>query len=131
MSLLAEVAASLGMEETGDTLYPLLLPWSNLNAVDLAEGMRGSVSRYLALLAEMLGRFGDAERHFEDALAMNDRMGAHPWLALTQEDHGRMLISRGEDVRGRALVEQALATYRELGMHGPFRRAEAFAAAGI
>jgi DNA-binding SARP family transcriptional activator/tetratricopeptide (TPR) repeat protein len=129
MSFLAETSALLGHPDSAGALYRLLVPWAALNAVDVAEGLRGSVSRYLGLLATALGRWDDAAHHFEDAIEMNGRMGARPWLAHTQEDYARMLFARGEsgdDERVRELHEQALATYRELGMDGPLREAETF-----
>jgi hypothetical protein len=58
----------------------------------------------------------EAERHLEDALEMNERMGARPWLAHTQCDYGQMLAERGETKRASELVASAIATYRELGM---------------
>jgi tetratricopeptide (TPR) repeat protein len=125
MSLLAETSAFLGDADSAAVLYRLLVPWAAFNVADVPEGMRGSVSRYLGLLASLLERLDDAERHFEGALAMNERMGARPWLAHTQEDYGRMLLARGDAERGSELVDQALATYRELGMHGPLARAAA------
>src|SRR3712207_7920789 len=39
-------------------------------------------------------RWDDAELHFEDALTMNTRMGARPWLAHTANDYARMLRAR-------------------------------------
>lgn len=116
MSLLAEAAALLN-HASGRALYELLLPWSALNAADPAEGMRGSVSRYLGLLAGAEGREADAERHFEDALVRNEEMGAEPWLARTQEDFARLLSSRDSD-RARSLEASARASYRRLGMVG-------------
>ena len=68
-------------------------------------------------------RFDDAERHFEHALEVNKAIGARPWLAYTQEDYGRLLVERGDEERGRSLVEEALATYRELGMERSLRGA--------
>jgi len=53
---------------------------------------------------------------------MNERMGARPWLAQTQEDYAGMLLARGDPGdrdRAQELLDQALATYRELGM-GPY-----------
>ena len=46
----------------------------------------------------MLGRLEDAERHFHDALEMNRRMGAWPWVAYTQHDLAEILV--GRDARG-------------------------------
>ena len=50
---------------------------------------------------------------------MNERMGARPWLAHTQEDYARMLLERGrpgDSEKARELLTEALTTYRELGM---------------
>ena len=87
--------------------------------VDVAEGFRGSVSRYLGMLAAMTPRRRKAELHFEDAITLNARMGARPWLAHTQHDYGRMLLAHdevGHSERALELIGQALTTYRELGM---------------
>jgi hypothetical protein len=77
------------------------------------------VARYLGLAATTAGRLDEAAEHFEAALAMNERMGARPWLALTQRDYARMLrhrYARGDRERAHGLAEAALATCRELGM---------------
>ena len=119
MSLLAETSMLVGDTDSAEILSRLLLPWAAFNAVDVAEGFRGAVSRYLGILATMLGRWGDAERHFEDALKLNEYMGALPWLAHTQEDYARMLLTRdgpGDRRHAHDLLEPGLATYRELGM---------------
>ena len=124
-SLLAETCAILGAREPATTLLELMRPWDALNVMDMAEGIRGSTARYLGLLATTAERFDEAESHFERALEMNERMGARPWLAHTQEDYGRMLMENGDEARGRSLVEQAVAGYRDLGMDGPLARAAA------
>jgi tetratricopeptide (TPR) repeat protein len=98
--------------------------------VSTSSGVRGAVSRYLGLLASTLRRFEDAEHHFEDALAMNERMGARPWLAHTQLDYARMLLAGGgpsERQHAQELLDQALATYRELGMKSYAARAATLA----
>jgi hypothetical protein len=80
---------------------------------------RGSVARFLGLLATVLSRYDDAERHFEDALQMNARIRARVWVAHTQHDYARMLVARdgpGDRERAAALAAQALATAREVGM---------------
>jgi tetratricopeptide (TPR) repeat protein len=119
MSLLAETSALVGDGESASMRYGLLLPWAQLNVADMSEGIRGSVSRYLAIVAAMMQRWEEAERHFEDAIAMNARMGARPWLAHTQSDYAQMLLDRdspGDRERAQDLLEAALATYREVGM---------------
>jgi DNA-binding SARP family transcriptional activator/class 3 adenylate cyclase len=119
MSLLAETSALLGDSDSGALLYGLLLPWAAFCAADHPEGFRGSIARYLGLLATMTRSWEAAELHFEDALAMNARMGARPWLAHTENDYARMLRARngrGDRERAEALLDAAGKTYRELGM---------------
>jgi tetratricopeptide (TPR) repeat protein len=121
MSLLAESSALVDDGDSAATLYELLAPWGAFNAVDVGEGFRGSIFRYLGILSTTLSRWDDAVRQFEAALQMNEGMGARPWLALTQHDYGRMLLARNrlEDRRrAREVLGQALATFRELGMQG-------------
>jgi hypothetical protein len=119
MSLLAEASALLGDTDSAAVLYRLLLPWAAFNAGDHPEGIRGSISRYLGLLAATMEGWTEGAQHFENGLEMNQRMGARPWLAHTQTDYARMLHvrdGRGDRDRVQALLHAARATYRELGM---------------
>ena len=119
MSLLAEVAVLVGDGDAADRLYRALLPWAAFNAVDVAEGFRGSIARYLGLLATSTGRLDEAGQHFSEALAANTQMGARPWVAYTESDYAQMLSRRnlpGDRERAQSLREQALATFAELGM---------------
>jgi hypothetical protein len=118
-SLLAEAAAALRAVDAASVLYRALAPRAALNVVDQAEGIRGSVARYLGLLASTLERWDEADRHFTDAARRNADMGLRPWLALTQADHARMLRARalsGDRQRAAALRDAAHATYMELDM---------------
>jgi tetratricopeptide (TPR) repeat protein len=119
MSMLAETCALLRDGDSAAVMYGPLAPWEAANAVDVGEGLRGSVSRYLGLLAMTTERWSDAAQHFENALKMNERMGARPWLAHTQLDYGSMLLARNAPGdRGRAgdLLTEAISSYEELGM---------------
>jgi DNA-binding SARP family transcriptional activator/tetratricopeptide (TPR) repeat protein len=121
MSLVAETCALLHDSDSAAILYRILLPWSAFNVADMWEGVRGAMTRYLGLLASTESRWDDATGHFEDALAMNERMGARPWLAYTQCDYAAMLLSRagrGDDERAKALLTEAARTAQELGMDG-------------
>jgi hypothetical protein len=58
-------------------------------------------------------------RHFEDALAVNARNHARPWLARAQRDYAQMLMAReepGDRERAAELLARALETCRELAM---------------
>jgi class 3 adenylate cyclase/tetratricopeptide (TPR) repeat protein len=121
MTYLVDVCTFLGDRSRADRLYQILLPFAGRNVViSTAAACYGALSRYLGALATTLERWEDAERHFEDALAMNARMDARPWLAHTQEQYASMLLARHQPNardKARALLDAALATTRELGMH--------------
>jgi tetratricopeptide (TPR) repeat protein len=128
LSVLAEVTACIRDRDRAATLYGLLLPYARLNAVAAAAVAVGSVARYLGILATTTLQWDDAARHFKNALEMNERMGARPWLAHTQHDYARMLLARNmpDDRReAKLLLDEALATYKELGMPAAAARASA------
>jgi tetratricopeptide (TPR) repeat protein len=126
MTLLAPVCEALGDERRAAFLYEALAPYGDRNALSVPEHAAGSVSRSLGVLAAAIGRRDDAARHFEDALAMNARMGARPWVARTQHDYGRMLLAHDPE-RGRELLERAADAYRALGMTAWAERAHSAA----
>jgi hypothetical protein len=121
MAMLAQIAAALDDRRRAAVLYDLLRPHDG-RVIATAAGAGpclGAASRYLGLLATTLGRWDEAERHLRDALALHARMRARPLVAFAQHEYGALLLLRDgpEDrERGRALVEAALATARELGM---------------
>src|SRR5262249_33228967 len=94
LSRLADVVSFFGDAARATVLYDLLLPYADRCALTTLPTCRGSVARPLGLLATVLGRYDAAERHFEDALAMNARIRARIWVAHTQHDYARMLVAR-------------------------------------
>jgi DNA-binding SARP family transcriptional activator/tetratricopeptide (TPR) repeat protein len=119
LSILAEVSAQLEDGHRAEALYALLLPYAPMNAQVTAEIAIGSVARYLGILAATTERLDDAAGHFEEAIAMNERMGARPWLAHTQHDYARTLLIRraaGDAQRSAELLAAARRTAEELGM---------------
>lgn len=130
MALLADVAASLGDTRRAAVLYRSLAPYGNLVVIDPHEFSTGSAARSLGVLAATISRFDDAERHFRAALAMNERMGARPWVAHTEHDYARMLLARdapGDREKARELLASAVCTYGELGMEAWVERASTLA----
>jgi tetratricopeptide (TPR) repeat protein len=117
---LCEGAILLGDAARAALLYDLLLPYQD--RCTTAGGLaltRGSVSRTLGCVATLLGRYAEAETHFEKALAMNERIRARVWVAHTQHDYARMLLARaapGDRAKAGELAATALATAREVGM---------------
>jgi DNA-binding SARP family transcriptional activator len=119
LSLLAEACSLLHDTATASVLYRLLSPYADYNAIDTPDVIRGSVQRYLGLLATTTAHWDAAAAHFEDAIEVNARMGFVPWLAHAQRDYSCMLLGRDtSDDRERALdlISRALASYRSLGM---------------
>jgi DNA-binding NarL/FixJ family response regulator len=126
---LSEVCAALGDAARAGVLYRLLLPYAGRNIV-LGAGIAccGSANRYLGLLCAAMARWSDARRHFEEALAMNKRIGARVQLAYTQHDYAAMLLARGEaGDRGCVLdlLKAGLERAREIGMRALEERAAA------
>lgn len=91
MSLLAEAAVLLDERDLCSAAYDALAPWAGLHAIDQSEGCRGSVARYLGLLAATLGRPEEAAQHLERAIAENERMGFAPWAERTRADLERLV----------------------------------------
>jgi tetratricopeptide (TPR) repeat protein len=119
MCRISDVVSFFGDARRAALLYDLLLPYADRCAAHTLTSCRGSVSRPLGLLATLLSRYDEAERHFEAALEMNARIRARIWVAHTQHDYARMLVARdrpGDREKATALAAQALATAREVGM---------------
>ena len=123
MTYLTDVCTFLGDTARAAILYQLLLPYTERTVViGNAVACYGAMSRYLGALATTMGHWGTAAQHFEDALAMNARMEAWPWLAHTQYAYATMLLARsqpGDHDKATTLLDLALVTARELGMRAP------------
>jgi class 3 adenylate cyclase len=115
-----EVCAELEDVDRAAQLYDLLLPYANQNiTVPLLFLCVGSASRTLGMMATLMERYGDAEHHFEYALAFDQKMKAPPWVAHTEYSYAKMLIARdapGDKAKALALLQHALDTAQELGM---------------
>ena len=119
MALAAEAAALLGAREASAMLYAQLLPHAGRHAIGHTEGSVGAVDRYLGLLAAAIDRPDDAIRHLEDAVHINERMGARPWIAHSRADLAEVLRRRdapGDTVRAGELEAGALASAHAIGM---------------
>jgi len=90
MALLTEAAVLVDESDLCAAAYDALAPWEALYAIDQSEGCRGSVARYLGLLAATLGRPEEAGAHFRRAIAENERMGFTPWAERAREDLERI-----------------------------------------
>ncbi len=119
VAYLAEACASLGDVPRAGVLYDLLSPLADRTIVIGLGGCWGSAARFLGILASTLRRWDAAIRHFEDALSMNRRLGARPFVALTEQAYAAALLERGEPgdrERAIELIASVVRAARQLGM---------------
>jgi len=126
LCFLSEMAVRLGAVDHASALYERLLPFADRVAITYPEISLGAISRFLGILAAATGHWDDSQRHFEDALHLNDRIGARPSLAHTRENYARMLFERGnagDKQEADKLLAAAVAAYRKCGMESHAARA--------
>ena len=112
--------AALRDRKAAEVLYGYLEPFAGqLAMVANVVGSYGSFAMGCGMLAVCLGRWDEAERHFGAALAMNERIGARPWIVLTRRVWAEMLLDRnapGDAARARDLIATGRAEAEQLGM---------------
>jgi DNA-binding CsgD family transcriptional regulator len=129
IAVLADVCAFLGDRHRAAALYRFLIPHAG-HVVPFGDGS-GATTRFLGVLAATLERWDEAEAHFEAALRLNERIGARPALARTQQAYAAMLLARrrrGNLPHARDLLAKALALYRELDLPSRAAQVEALLA---
>lgn len=94
LASLAVLAIRFDDEPRARRLYQLLAPYPHHNTMSLLLLHEGAASHFLGMLAAYLELHGEAERHFEDALAMNERTGQRPQLERTRRERDRWLSGR-------------------------------------
>ncbi|MGW5707362.1 AAA family ATPase [Amycolatopsis japonica] len=85
----------------------------------------GSSLEHPARLNALLGRHDEAARLFEQAIAINDGIGARPGVAQARLLLAEVLVARGDFVRAQGIAREALDELRRLAMPGPLARAAA------
>jgi DNA-binding CsgD family transcriptional regulator/tetratricopeptide (TPR) repeat protein len=121
LTYLTDACAALGDEAMAAIVYPEIEPLAGTNVmIGHLVACYGAADRYLGMLAATLGEPARAERHFEQALEQNRRMGASTWVAHTAYEYGRFLLGRGRGVRdqARALLAEAAGLAERIGMEG-------------
>jgi DNA-binding CsgD family transcriptional regulator/tetratricopeptide (TPR) repeat protein len=128
MALASEVAVCLDDHARTAQLYAQFEAFAGHTVTDgpAASLCFGSASRFLGLLAATLAHsdvhpvgWEEAQRHFEDAIAANARLGARPWLARTRHDYAAMLLARrapGDRELAADQLTQSLRDAESLGM---------------
>jgi len=112
LALAAEIAAALDSEEHAGALAGPLSRHATA-----CVGCHGSIARHLGLVFHVLGRWDEAETHFQVALDANHAAGAPVLLAHTRRHYSALLRARGGDgdwERAIDLLAQAASIYRRL-----------------
>ena len=117
-AFLAHVCAIVGAREHASGLYSTLSNQpSTCVRVGPLIGWWGPVDHHLGSLCLLMGRLDDAERHLQEALNLEERIGARPFAArtlgvLSATERARSSAHGGERVD--SLLDQALALTVEL-----------------
>lgn len=108
LTVLAETAWILGDARVAASVGPLLEPLVG-QAATVGRGLawRGSVARACGLVAAAAGRWDDADRHLQLAVAVHRRGGALPLLARTRYEESVVLGARGKRGDRRRAAEAA------------------------
>ncbi len=121
LGLAAEACVAVEHREGAEAIYARLLPVRDQHLMLNTLVSFGSAARCLGNLAMVLDRLDDAETHFEEAIAFDERMRARGMLPRTQCDFARMLLTRsgpGDRERALSLLDEAMSTSQELGLKG-------------
>jgi eukaryotic-like serine/threonine-protein kinase len=125
---LADVCSFLDDPDRATLLMAWLAPYADRCAVLGDVVCRGSISRYLGMLASTVRRWDEADAHFEHGLEMDQRVGAVISLANGHYECGRSLLRRADfAVRAPAIahLDTAIATADALGLASLAKKARA------
>jgi nucleoside-triphosphatase THEP1 len=125
LSALAEACVLVGDAPRAERLYDLLLPFVDRHALSYTQQYLGPVAIRLAMLARMLGRLGDAERHASAAIDSCLALGARPAAVRARAELAAILSARdgaGDRARADALLAEARSVCEELGADAVLER---------
>jgi len=106
-------------------LYDVLAPFADRNVSTIADQSCGPVAIRLGMLATVMRRWEDAERHFQAGLALCRNMRAPTFIALNLSEHARMLLARagpGDRERAVDLLREAERICADRGINGVLER---------
>jgi AAA ATPase domain len=126
MADLSVVAAGVGNTDAAARLADALAPYrGRLVMWGGANSAWGPVSHYLGLLAAAQGQAGDAVRHFEEAIELEEQIGALPYLAHSLDGLATALTARaaaGDAGRAAESRRRARAIAERIGLTVLLRR---------
>jgi hypothetical protein len=127
LAALAEACVLVGDARRAEHLYELLLPFGDRQALSYTQQFLGPVALRLAMLARVLGRLDEAERHASGALERCLALGARPAAVRARVELARVLRTRdstGDAARADAFLADARGECEELGLDALLERLE-------
>ncbi|WP_168625638.1 winged helix-turn-helix domain-containing protein [Cryobacterium sp. BB307] len=121
LMIMGQLAIELGSRTFAADIYERLRPFRDrIVPLGFGTAFLGTTARTLGLLAEKLGRHGEARSHRERAVELARRIGAHAWLTEAQIELAEFSQRHGfDDIPASDLLAEAIATstargFREL-----------------
>ena len=111
----ARAAAVLGDRELAAALFEQLAPYREQHLLE-GTGYQGAAAYHLGQLAATLGDWDAAEGHLVTAVESHRRLGAEPWVALSQHALAGVLRVRGVRDRAEVVAAEARAIGSALGL---------------
>jgi DNA-binding CsgD family transcriptional regulator/tetratricopeptide (TPR) repeat protein len=125
LTYITDAASALGDATAAALVYHELEPLSGTNVmIGHLVMYYGAADRYLGMLAATLGDPDLAAEHFERAIVLNRDMGAMTWLAHTQYQYARALLTSGrqDDPRVVSLLGEAQSLAARIGLRALLAR---------
>jgi tetratricopeptide (TPR) repeat protein len=114
---LAIVAAATGDSAAAARIYDVLAPYrGRLVMWGGASTTSGSVAHQLGLLAACMGRDDEAVKDFEEAIELEERIGALPFLARSLAGLADAVAATGDFARASACRDRSREIAQRLGM---------------
>jgi ATP/maltotriose-dependent transcriptional regulator MalT len=111
----AKAAVALGDRELAAALFEQLAPYREQHLLE-GTGYQGATAYHLGRLAATLGDWDAAEGHLVTAVESHRRLGAEPWVALSQHALAGVLRVRGARDRAEVMAAEARAIGGALGL---------------
>lgn len=127
----SELAAELDDAGVAAGAYEHLLPHADVFTFPAwSISHLGATDHYLGMLATVLGRWDEAEAHFQTALRLQEAMGARALVARTQFWQARMAVRQGDERRAGTVLDEVGSDAAALGMTGLGRQVGALTSTG-
>jgi predicted ATPase/class 3 adenylate cyclase len=125
---LAQVCSDLGDQKLASLFYPQLQAVAGqVGVTGIGLVCYGSLAYPCGQLAACLHRWDEAEQYCDQAVAVNARIGARPYLVRSQRAYASMLLDRnapGDRARAAELIAEAHIDAVQIGMQREIVRLE-------